>query len=63
MSEVTSIVVAMHLLAATPENAFNETETVEQSMHICRLPKIIFCIELSKFFLEGSTQKIKFTAI
>ena len=29
MSEETSIVVAMHLLAATPENAFNETETVE----------------------------------
>ena len=31
-------------------------------MHICRLPKIIFCMELSKFFLEGSTQKIKWRA-
>ena len=29
MSEETSIVVPMHLLVATPENAFNETETVE----------------------------------
>ena len=30
MFEETSIVVPMHLLAATlPENAFNETETVE----------------------------------
>ena len=27
--EETSTVVPMHLLAATPENAFNETETVE----------------------------------